>query len=83
MAVNKEITPVVERSYPLEQVPDAMRHLQAGKARCKLAIPVADAGGHLRQAAVQLPGFLLAFKAAKVTFRPCAHLPNRPPSLPR
>lgn len=38
-----KITPFIERSYGLEQVPEAMRHLEAGKARGKLAIRVATA----------------------------------------
>jgi NADPH:quinone reductase-like Zn-dependent oxidoreductase len=33
-----EITPAVERTYPLNEAPDAMRHLQAGRARGKLVI---------------------------------------------
>ena len=40
LAAARQITPVIERSYPLEQVPEAMRHLEAGKARGKLAIRV-------------------------------------------
>lgn len=32
------ITPSVERSYPLEQVPDALRQLEAGTVRGKLAV---------------------------------------------
>jgi NADPH:quinone reductase-like Zn-dependent oxidoreductase len=35
-----EVTPVIERTYPLHQAPDAMRHLQAGLARGKLVISV-------------------------------------------
>jgi NADPH:quinone reductase-like Zn-dependent oxidoreductase len=34
------ITPVVERTYPLSGVPDAIRHLKAGKARGKLVITI-------------------------------------------
>jgi NADPH:quinone reductase-like Zn-dependent oxidoreductase len=34
------ITPVVERTYPLGGVPDAIRHLKAGKARGKLVITI-------------------------------------------
>jgi NADPH:quinone reductase-like Zn-dependent oxidoreductase len=37
-----DVTPVIERTYPLQQVPDAMRHLQAGHARGKVVIAVAD-----------------------------------------
>jgi NADPH:quinone reductase-like Zn-dependent oxidoreductase len=32
------VTPSIERTYSLDQAPDAMRHLVAGKARGKLAI---------------------------------------------
>jgi NADPH:quinone reductase-like Zn-dependent oxidoreductase len=34
------VTPVVDRTYPLADVPDAMRHLQAGHARGKIAITI-------------------------------------------
>jgi NADPH:quinone reductase-like Zn-dependent oxidoreductase len=34
------LTPSVDRTYPLEQVPDAMRRLEAGEARGKVAITV-------------------------------------------
>jgi NADPH:quinone reductase-like Zn-dependent oxidoreductase len=34
------VTPAVDRTFPLDQVPDAMRYLQAGKARGKIAITV-------------------------------------------
>lgn len=43
LAAAGSITPVIERAYLLEQVPDAMRHLAAGRARGKLVIRVADA----------------------------------------
>ena len=36
-----DLVPTVERTYPLHQAPDAMRHLQAGHARGKLVITVA------------------------------------------
>ena len=39
-----QITPAVERSYPLEQTADAMRDLVAGNARGKIAIRVATSG---------------------------------------
>ena len=32
------LTPAIERTYPLDQAPDAMRHLEAGQARGKLVI---------------------------------------------
>ena len=35
-----KVTPSIDRSYPLAEVPDAMRHLDAGKARGKLAISI-------------------------------------------
>jgi NADPH:quinone reductase-like Zn-dependent oxidoreductase len=33
-----QVTPIVDRSYPLAEVPDAMRHLEAGHVRGKIAI---------------------------------------------
>lgn len=35
-----KVTPSIDRTYRLAQVPDAMRHLAAGKARGKVAITV-------------------------------------------
>ena len=35
-----QVTPVVDRTYPLAGVPDALRHLEAGHARGKIAIAV-------------------------------------------
>jgi hypothetical protein len=32
------VTPSVDRTYPLEQAPEAMRHLEAGQSRGKVAI---------------------------------------------
>ena len=40
-----KLTPTIDRSYPLEQAADAMRHLQAGRARGKLVITVRDGEG--------------------------------------
>lgn len=34
------LTPAIDRTYPLEQVPDAMRYFDAGKARGKIAITI-------------------------------------------
>jgi NADPH:quinone reductase-like Zn-dependent oxidoreductase len=34
------LTPVMDRTYTLEQVPDAMRYFDAGKARGKIAITI-------------------------------------------
>lgn len=35
-----DLTPVIDRIYPLDEVPDAMRHLEAGRARGKIVISV-------------------------------------------
>jgi NADPH:quinone reductase-like Zn-dependent oxidoreductase len=35
-----KVTPSIDRTYPLDQVPQAMRHLEAGKARGKVAITI-------------------------------------------
>ncbi|BAS14094.1 reticulon-4-interacting protein 1, mitochondrial [Arthrobacter sp. Hiyo8] len=40
------LTPTVDRSYPLEQVPDAMRYFDAGKVRGKIAITIREAQGN-------------------------------------
>jgi NADPH:quinone reductase-like Zn-dependent oxidoreductase len=39
-----QLTPIIDKTYPLHQAPDAMRHLQAGHARGKIVITVIDAG---------------------------------------
>ena len=38
-----QVVPAIERTYPLDEMPDAMRHLQAGRARGKLVIAVSSA----------------------------------------
>jgi len=35
-----KVTPVVDRAYPLSEVPDAMRYMREGRARGKLVITV-------------------------------------------
>ena len=35
-----KITPVIDRTYPLSEVPQAMRYLEAGHARGKVVITV-------------------------------------------
>jgi NADPH:quinone reductase-like Zn-dependent oxidoreductase len=35
-----KVTPTIDRTYPLDRVPEAMRHLEAGKARGKIAITI-------------------------------------------
>jgi NADPH:quinone reductase-like Zn-dependent oxidoreductase len=35
-----QLTPSLDRAYPLEQVPQAMRHLAAGQARGKVAVTI-------------------------------------------
>ena len=34
------VTPVLDRTYPLERVTEAMRHLQAGEVRGKVVITI-------------------------------------------
>lgn len=38
-----DLTPVIGSTYSLEEAPDAMRHLEAGKARGKIVITVESA----------------------------------------
>lgn len=38
LAENGKVTPVIDRTYPLGESPDAMRHLEAGHARGKVVI---------------------------------------------
>jgi NADPH:quinone reductase-like Zn-dependent oxidoreductase len=40
------ITPVIDRTYPLSQVPEAIRYLETGRARGKVVISV-SANGHV------------------------------------
>lgn len=35
-----KVTPSIDRTYPLGQASDAMRHLEAGKARGKVVVTV-------------------------------------------
>ncbi len=37
---NGQVTPVIDRTYTLAEVPDAMGHLEAGQARGKIAIKI-------------------------------------------
>jgi NADPH:quinone reductase-like Zn-dependent oxidoreductase len=39
------LVPAIERTYPLDEMPNAMRHLQAGRARGKLVISIGSAQG--------------------------------------
>ena len=39
---NGQLVPVIEQTYPLSEMPNAMRHLVAGRARGKLVITVID-----------------------------------------
>ena len=34
------VTPIVDRTYPLDRLPDAMRHVETGTARGKVAITI-------------------------------------------
>jgi NADPH:quinone reductase-like Zn-dependent oxidoreductase len=36
----ERLRPIIDRSYPLEQVPDALRHVESGKARGKVVIRI-------------------------------------------
>ncbi len=33
-----KLTPVIDRTYPLKEVPEALRYLQGGRARGKIII---------------------------------------------
>ena len=35
-----QVTPVIDRTWPLAGAPEAIRHLQAGQARGKIAITI-------------------------------------------
>ena len=35
-----QVVPIIDRTYPLAEVADAMRHLEAGQARGKIAITI-------------------------------------------
>ena len=35
-----KVTPVIDRTYPLSDVPEAIRHMREGRARGKLVITV-------------------------------------------
>jgi NADPH:quinone reductase-like Zn-dependent oxidoreductase len=41
---NRKVTPVIDRSYTLSEVPDAIRYLEAGHARGKVVIDFNEAG---------------------------------------
>jgi NADPH:quinone reductase-like Zn-dependent oxidoreductase len=34
------LTPSIDRTYPLDRVPDAMRHLESGDVRGKVVITI-------------------------------------------
>ena len=34
------VTPIIDRTYPLSQVPDAMEHLESGQVRGRIAVTV-------------------------------------------
>jgi NADPH:quinone reductase-like Zn-dependent oxidoreductase len=38
-----QLTPTIDRTYPLDEAPDAMRHLEAGQARGKIVVAVTPA----------------------------------------
>lgn len=41
MATQGDLTPVVDRTFPLDEIAEAVRHLETGQARGKIAISVA------------------------------------------
>lgn len=43
MMTARKVTPVIDRTYPLEQTPDAMRYLEEGHARGKVVITMKTA----------------------------------------
>lgn len=45
LAADGKIVPVIDRTYPLSDVPQAIRHLEGGHARGKIVITVAGSGG--------------------------------------
>jgi len=46
---NGQLVPVIEQTYPLSEMPDAMRHLVAGRTRGKLVIAVSPTTTDRRQ----------------------------------
>ncbi len=40
-----KVTPVIDRTYPLREIPDAIRYLEEGHARGKVVINVGDSDG--------------------------------------
>ena len=38
-----QVTPVIDRTYPLSQIPEAMRYLETGHPKGKIVVMVADA----------------------------------------
>jgi NADPH:quinone reductase-like Zn-dependent oxidoreductase len=46
-----KVTPVIDRTYPLSEMPDAMRYLEGGHARGKVAVTIDNAATSLNRAA--------------------------------
>jgi len=42
-----KLTPVIDRTYPLEEVPEAIRYLEEGRARGKVVVSLRDAEGSI------------------------------------
>lgn len=38
-----QVTPVIDRTYPLDQAPEAIRYLEEGHARGKVVVAIGDA----------------------------------------
>lgn len=39
-----KVTPVIDRTYPFNEIPDAVRYVEAGRAQGKVVISVMDPG---------------------------------------
>ena len=44
MMQSGQVTPVIDRRYPLSEVPDAIRYLEEGHARGKVVISLESTG---------------------------------------
>ena len=40
LATDGRITPVIDRSYPLAEIAEAIRHVETGKARGKVVVTI-------------------------------------------
>jgi NADPH:quinone reductase-like Zn-dependent oxidoreductase len=54
LAADGRLTSVIERSYPLAQAPDAIRHLEEGKARGKVVLSILPLTGAVPEASADV-----------------------------